>query len=144
MTDFFQVREFRFPEDYAAARALWQNAGPGIHVRASDDPIEIQKKLKHDPDLFLVAEEGGQLIGTVLGGFDGRRGMIYHLAVAPSYRRAGIGARLMAEVEDRLRGKGCLRCYLLVTTDNEDAIAFYQRRGWEPMDTVFVYGKDLL
>jgi ribosomal protein S18 acetylase RimI-like enzyme len=144
MTKSIQIRKFRFPEDYAAARALWEVAGPGIHIRASDDPAEIQKKIQRDADLFLVAETDGRLIGTVLGGFDGRRGMIYHLAVAQPYRRSGIGAQLMAEVENRLRSKGCLRCYLLVTTDNQDAIAFYRQRGWEAMDTVLVYGKDLL
>jgi ribosomal protein S18 acetylase RimI-like enzyme len=143
MMDSYWIREFRFPQDYLAARRLWEVAGPGIHVRASDELAEIQMKLQRDPDLFLVAEADSQLIGTVLGGFDGRRGMIYHLAVDQAYRRTGIGARLMSEVEKRLRSKGCLRCYLLVTTDNQDAIAFYQRRGWEPMDSVFVYGKDL-
>lgn len=139
----FSIREFHFPQDYAAARRLWETAGPGIHVRRSDEPEEIQKKLQHDPDLFLVAEADGQLVGTVFGGFDGRRGMVYHLAVAESYRRTGIGAKLMNELENRLRLKGCLRCYLLVTTDNENAMAFYQRRGWERMDTLFIYGKDL-
>lgn len=139
----FSVREFHFPEDYDAARRLWEVAGPGIHIRRSDEPGEIQKKLQRDPDLFLVAEADGQLVGTVFAGFDGRRGMVYHLAVSESHRRSGIGAKLMEELENRLRLKGCLRCYLLVTTDNENAIAFYQRRGWEPMDTVFVYGKDL-
>jgi len=137
------IREFHFPQDYAAARHLWETAGPGIHVRRSDEPEEIRKKLERDPDLFLVAEEEGRLIGTVCGGFDGRRGMVYHLAVAESHRRSGIGAQLMDELENRLRLKGCLRCYLLVTTDNENAMAFYRRRGWDPMDAVFVYGKDL-
>lgn len=139
----FSIREFQFPEDYDAARRLWEAAGPGIHIRRSDEPGEIEKKLQRDPDLFLVAVADGQLIGTVLGGFDGRRGMVYHLAVADSYRRSGIGAMLMAELENRLRLKGCLRCYLLVTIDNENAFEFYQRRGWERMDTVFIYGKEL-
>ena len=51
-----QVREFRYPEDYPAARSLWENAGPGIQLRHSDESDEIQKKLQRDPDLFLVAE----------------------------------------------------------------------------------------
>ncbi|MGD0611720.1 MAG: GNAT family N-acetyltransferase [Anaerolineales bacterium] len=135
----FSIREYHFPEDYDAARQLWEGAGPGIHVRRSDEPGEIQKKLQRDPDLFLVAEADGRLIGTVCGGFDGRRGMVYHLAVEESYRRSGIGEKLMGELENRLRLKGCLRCYLLVTIDNENAITFYKRRGWERMDTVFIY-----
>jgi ribosomal protein S18 acetylase RimI-like enzyme len=136
------IREFRYPDDYAAVRALWETAGPGIHMRRSDELQEIQKKLQRDPDLFLLAEQDGRVIGSVLGGFDGRRGMVYHLAVGAEYRRRGIGERLMEELEKRLRAKGCLRFYLLVTCDNEEAIGFYEKRGWEKMD-LHIYGKDI-
>jgi ribosomal protein S18 acetylase RimI-like enzyme len=138
-----QVREFRFPEDYPAARFLWENAGPGINVRRSDEPEEIHKKLQRDPDLFLVAESNGKLIGTVIGGFDGRRGIIYHLAVEADFRQHGIGNLLMDEVERRLKAKGCLKCYLLVTVDNENAMRFYQARKWERMDSIYTFTKEL-
>ncbi len=138
-----RLREFRYPEDYPAARRLWESAGPGIQLRRSDEPAEIEKKLSRDPDLFLVAEVDGKLVGTVIGGFDGRRGMIYHLAVDVSVRERGIGEMLMNEVERRLKEKGCVRSYLLVTTGNEQAMRFYEKRGWSRMDTVYVYGKDL-
>ncbi len=137
------MREFQYPEDYPAARFLWDNAGPGIHVRRSDEPAEIQKKLQRDPDLFLVAETQGRLIGTVIGGFDGRRGMIYHLAVEAEFRQQGIGSLLMDEVEKRLKEKGCLRCYLMVAEGNNDAMRYYEKRHWERMDTILTYGKDL-
>jgi len=136
------LREFHFAEDYSAARALWENAGSGIQVRRSDEPEEIQKKLQHDPDLFLVAETEGKLIGTVIGGFDGRRGLIYHLAVDETFRKHGIGSLLMDEVERRLKVKGCLKCYLMVTVENENAMHFYETRGWESMDTVRTYAKE--
>jgi ribosomal protein S18 acetylase RimI-like enzyme len=141
--DGIRLREFHFPEDYPAARLLWDNAGPGIHVRRSDDPEEIQKKLQRDPDLFMVAESRGSLIGTIIGGFDGRRGMIYHLTVDSAYRKRGIGSLLMDEVERRLKAKGCLKCYLMVAEDNEDAMRFYERRDWERMDTITTFGKEL-
>ncbi len=137
------LREFRFPDDYLPVRSLWENAGSGIQLRRSDDPEEIRKKLERDPDLFLLAEVNGHLAGTVLGGFDGRRGMVYHLAVAEEYREQGVGGKLMDELERRLRGKGCIRCYLLVTTDNASAMQFYERRGWQRMEHVFPYGKEL-
>jgi len=137
-----RLREFQFPEDYTAARVLWENAGPGIHVRRSDEPAEIQKKLERDPDLFLVAEADGKVIGTVIGGFDGRRGLIYHLAVEADYRKQGIGGLLMEEVERRLKAKGCIRCYLMVADDNRNAMGFYENLGWERMDTVYTYAKD--
>lgn len=137
------IREFKYPEDYPAARLLWENAGSGIHLRRSDDPEEIQKKLQRDPDLFLIAEIDDEMVGTVLGGFDGRRGMVYHLAVSDQYRRQGIGELLMDELERRLKSKGCIRCYLLVTVENEDAMHFYKKRGWSHMDYVYTFGKDL-
>jgi ribosomal protein S18 acetylase RimI-like enzyme len=137
------VREFKYPEDYAPIHTLWENAGPGIHLRRSDDLDEIEKKLRFDPDLFLVAEVDGQIVGTVMGGFDGRRGMVYHLAVTESYRELGIGEKLMEELERRLLDKGCIRCYLLVAADNGSAMRFYEKRGWSRMEHVYTYGKDL-
>jgi ribosomal protein S18 acetylase RimI-like enzyme len=136
------IRTFRFPEDYPAVTHLWENAGPGVHVGRSDTLEEIGKKVQRDPDLFLVAEADGDLIGSVIGGYDGRRGMIYHLAVAEAYRQRGIGAALMEEVERRLKAKGCLKSYLLVVDGNEDATAFYQKRGWQTMG-VTILGKEL-
>jgi len=138
------IRTFRFPDDYAAVHDLWQNAGPGIHVRRSDEPQEIYKKIQRDPDLFLVAEEDHRIIGTVVGGYDGRRGMVYHLAISASYRRRGTGSSLMEALEKRLQEKGCTRYYLLVTRDNTNAMQFYESHGWQRMDDLHVYSKDLV
>lgn len=138
----FSIREFIFPEDYQAVIKLWEQAGPGIQVRRSDQLKQIERKLERDPDLFLVAESEGMIVGSVLGGFDGRRGLVYHLAVAGEFQRHGIGAALMEELEGRLKAKGCIRSYLLVTRDNHQAINFYEARGWERMD-LHVYGKNL-
>ncbi len=136
------IRSFRYPHDLVSVLELWENAGPGVHLGRSDTPEEIQKKLMRDPDLFLIAEQDGKVIGTVLGGFDGRRGMVYHLAVAADHRHQGFGEALMQAVEDRLRDKGCLRYYLLVTQDNENAIRFYEKRGHLRLP-LYIYGKDL-
>lgn len=67
------IRPFSFPEDYEIIYKLWLNAGDGIHLRFSDEPGEIEKKIARDPDLFLLAEMDGEVLGTVMGGFDGRR-----------------------------------------------------------------------
>ena len=139
-----QIREFRFPADYQQVYDLWSSIEKGVHVGRSDSPVEIEKKTAHAPDLFLVAESENKIIGSVIGGYDGRRGLIYHLAVSASFRGQGIGSRLMNEVESRLRVKGCLKCYLLVTTDNSEAETYYRQRGWQPMDSVHLFGKDLL
>jgi len=132
------IRQFDFERDLEAVLRLWQHSSPGVRLGVSDTPDEIKKKLSHDPDLFLVAEEDGHLVGTVLGGFDGRRGMVYHLAVALSHRSHGIGAALMAELELRLKAKGCLKYYLQVTADNESAVHFYKRLGWNVSPNTFM------
>lgn len=141
MTD-IHIREFRHPADYDAAIRLWESSGAGIRVGASDAPEEIEKKVQRDPDLFLVAEAGGEMIGTVIGGFDGRRGMVYHLAVAPAYRRRGLASRLMGELERRLRLKGCIRAYLVVRPDNLDAMKYYETIGWGHLDD-YLFAKNL-
>ncbi len=140
--DSYLIREFNFEQDYQRVINLWESAGPGIHIRRSDEPGEILKKLERDPDLFLIAEKDREIIGSVIGGFDGRRGMMYHLAVRIDERSRGIGTALMDALEVRLREKGCIRYYLMVTYENEEAIQFYKNRGWEKMD-LHAFGKDL-
>jgi ribosomal protein S18 acetylase RimI-like enzyme len=112
-----------------------------VHLGRSDTPEEIQKKLQRDPDLFLVAEADNQIVGTVIGGFDGRRGMVYHLAVSEACRRLGVGTALMDELERRLKAKGCLKAYLMVVPDNDDAPSFYEKCGWQVMD-VKIFAKE--
>lgn len=139
MTVFFQVREFDFEKDYDHVLNLWQNIEAGMAVGPSDAPEEIKKKLQRDPDLFLVAEQREQIIGTIVGGFDGRRGMVYHLAVRNEFRRQGVGQALLVKVEERLKTKGCIKCLLVVLNDNVDARYFYEECGWNlvPEDRVF-------
>lgn len=136
------LREFSFESDYGRVLELWKNIETGMNVGRSDTPEEIQKKLQRDPDLFLVAELRGVIVGTIIGGFDGRRGMIYHLAVRKDIRNHGIGGRLLAEVEKRLQAKGCLKCYLLVFADNPQAIQLYEKHGWREMTEDRIFGKE--
>jgi ribosomal protein S18 acetylase RimI-like enzyme len=138
-----RIRQFHFPQDYEQLLALWSSMERGVHVGRSDSPAEIEKKLSRDPDLFLVAECEDRIVGSVIGGYDGRRGMVYHLAVDRAFRSQGVGSRLMDEVEARLRAKGCLKSYLLVAEDNHDVDAFYKKQGWQHMDTVHLFGKEL-
>ncbi len=128
-----RMREFTLG-DYDAIYQLWSNAGPGIGLGRSDTREEIAKKLQRDPDLFLVAESDGKIIATVIGGFDGRRGIVYHLAVEQAYRGSGIGKLMMEEIERRLTAKGCLRSYLLVKREAADVQGFYRDIGWEKMN----------
>lgn len=132
------IREAQIPDDYQEIISLWQFAGPGIHITQSDSLEEIKKKQLRDPELFLVAEDDGEVIGTVLGGFDGRRGIVYHLAVSESHREQGIGESLMNELEVRLSRKGCIRCYLLVTLDSQKNVDYYLKRGWDKLELLIM------
>jgi ribosomal protein S18 acetylase RimI-like enzyme len=136
------VRQFLFKDDYDRVLRLWKSIETGMNVGRSDAPEEIQKKVQRDPDLFLVAEIGDDIVGSVIGAFDGRRGMIYHLAVHRDFRGQGIGAALLVEVEDRLKAKGCLKCLLHVFADNTEAIHFYKNRGWREQTEDVVFGKE--
>jgi ribosomal protein S18 acetylase RimI-like enzyme len=135
------IRPFDLDRDYEAALRLWRTVGPGVNVSPSDSRDALALKLTRDPDLFLVADdEAGQLIGTVIGGFDGRRGLVYHLAVAAGHRGRGLGTALMAELERRLKAKGCYKYYLLITPDNPSVADFYRRLDWDFMP-VQIMGK---
>jgi ribosomal protein S18 acetylase RimI-like enzyme len=136
------LREFSFPRDYETVLKLWKSIESGMNVGRSDTPEEIQKKLQRDPDLFLVAELQNEIVGTVIGGFDGRRGLVYHLAVRKDLRSRGIGGMLLTEVENRLQAKGCLKCYLLVFADNPQAIQLYEKHGWREMTEDRIFGKE--
>ena len=137
-----EIREFNLKLDYPSVRELWQQAGPGVQLSPSDEPLEIERKLERDPDLFLVLVERGEILGTVIGGYDGRRGIVYHLAVRPERRGEGLGRALMIEIEDRLRSKGCYKYYLLVRKELDQVLTFYESLGCELMD-LHVLGKVL-
>lgn len=138
-----EIRVYQDDTDFERVTRLWLESGPGVQLSRSDSHAELRKKAEFAPDLFLVAHEHAEIVGTVIGGYDGRRGMVYHLAVASRLRWKGIGSALMTELESRLRDRGCLKCYLLVTKDNPGGLEFYRKRGWDVMD-IHLLGKELL
>ena len=89
-----------------------------------------------------MLEDGGQLIGSVMVGYEGHRGWINYLAVHPDRRRQGLGRHLMAQAESRLRDLGCPKVNLQVRQSNESATEFYQRIGYA-VDDVISLGKRL-
>jgi N-acetylglutamate synthase len=120
------------PSDYEAVLALWKSL-PGMGLSSADEPANIAAFLEKNPTTSLVAERDGRIVGTVLGGWDGRRGYVYHLAVALPSQAAGVGTALMDEVERRFAALGVRRIHLMIYRDN-GAAAFYERRGWFKRD----------
>ena len=122
-----KIRAFE-DADEAAVVALWTHCGL---VRPWNDPHkDVARKKQVQRDLFLVAEQGGEIVGAVMGGYEGHRGWVNYLAVHESQRRNGLGRTLMAEVETRLRALGCPKINLQVRNDNRGALAFYTRIGF--------------
>jgi len=117
-------------EDESAVAQLWREIFPSAPSwnRPEDD---IQRKLAVQRELFLVAERGGEIVGSAMAGYDGHRGWVYYVAVSPTYRRLGIGSALMNEVERRLAGIGCPKLNLQVRASNEAVVAFYRYLGYE-------------
>jgi predicted N-acetyltransferase YhbS len=139
--DGWSIREFIFPDDYSACAQIWKTVGGGIKFSPSDSLEQIRMKLDYSPDLLLVATLGDQIVGTVIGGFDGRRGMIYHLAVDLAWQGKGIGKALMSEVERRIVAKGCHKMYLMMDHNHPELLDYYSRLGWQKMD-VFIAAKE--
>ena len=131
------IRQFEFT-DYQEVAALWEASD--IRV----DPLEdLERKLRRDPDLFLVAEHHGKIVGVVLGGFDGRTGSINRLAIAEGQRREGLAKRLIESVEQRLRDRGALRCFAWIHGHNSASRSLFQSVGYDEWDDVVTTSKRL-
>jgi ribosomal protein S18 acetylase RimI-like enzyme len=112
--------------DYDAVTRLWAQAGLPYRPRGRDQPDKMRVELERGTAVFLVAEAEDELVGVVLGTHDGRRGWINRLAVAPAYRRRGIAARLVSEVEQRVEALGIEIVAALIESDNEASLRFFR------------------
>ena len=127
--------------DAEAVVALWRDAGL---TRPWNDPYkDIERKLSEQPELFLVLEQDGVLIGTAMIGFDGHRGWVYYLAVAEGHRGRGHARALMAEAERLLVERGCPKIMLMVRSDNAPVMAMYEGLGYA-IESTAVMGKRLI
>jgi len=127
--------------DYEAVDALWRRAR--LWMRPSDGAEQVALKLTRDPDLFLVAVAASRIVGVTMGGWDGRRAYIYHLAVDPEWRRRGVADLLMDELEERFRAKGALKAKLQIVTGNDASLAFFAARGYRLESDCQPWGKEL-
>jgi ribosomal protein S18 acetylase RimI-like enzyme len=126
-------------DDLDAALALWartEHLGPVPRT-------EVEGLLCTDPELVLGASVDGELVGVVLGSFDGRRGWINRLAVDAGSRRRGVAAALLAETEDRLRARGCVQVNLLVFAANDAGRGFWRQHGYTSTEDVVLYHRRL-
>jgi len=127
-----QIRPFDLA-DTEPVVSLWQETGL---TRPWNNPYQdISRKLRVQPELFLVALDGSDLVGTVMAGYDGHRGWLYYLASSPARRGEGIGRKLVERAEELLIDMGCPKVQLMVRTENVEVHDFYASLGFEPFET---------
>ena len=128
-----EIRVFK-QADFEEVTTLWERCDL---LRPWNDPeTDIERKLNHDADLFLVAEVGGEVVGTVMGGYDGHRGTAYYLGVHPDFRGRGIANALISRLEKKLIARGCPKIQILVGEENDAVIGMYEKLDYETQDTL--------
>src|SRR4051812_43324098 len=128
--------------DLLQARQLWSET-EGVELAEGDSVEELTRYLLWNPGMSFVAIEGDQLVGAVLAGFDGRRGLLYHLAVAAEHRGTGIGRALAGRALTALKAAGATRVLILVSADNAAGEKFWTKLGWEALTFARPMGIDL-
>ena len=117
-------------EDYEGVYQLWIST-PGMGLNDVDDSYEgIKTFLLRNPNTCFIAKDGAQIIGVIISGHDGRRGFIYHTAVAMSYRHQGIAASLLQYACDALKNEGISKVALVVFKTNEIGNGFWEKQGF--------------
>lgn len=120
--------------DEAAVIDLWRRCDL---IRPQNNPrADIRRKLEVAPELFLVGEWESEIVATTMAGYEGHRGWINYLAVAPHLQKKGYGREIMEHAEKLLRGRGCPKINLQVRAGNKEAIEFYKRIGFTVDDVV--------
>ncbi len=109
--------------------ALWRDV-EDVLASVTDDEDAVRELLERDPTALLVAEDDGQVVATLIVGWDGWRGNLYRLAVQPDHRRRGVAAALVGEAERRLLLVGCRRIAAVVALGEEHAVGFWAAAGY--------------
>ena len=140
MTNSINISDFDI-RDTEAVVALWQNCGL---TRPWNDPYkDIQRKLTDTTGAFWLGRIGSEIVASIMIGYDGHRGSINYLAVAPDHTGTGIGRDLMARAEAFLIELECPKVAFCVRRDNAPVLAFYDHLGYG-IDDVYALGKRLI
>jgi ribosomal protein S18 acetylase RimI-like enzyme len=126
--------------DYDAVMQLWNSAAG---VRANESRAEFERILRRNPGLSASARAGNDLAGAVLCGHDGRRGYLYHLAVAEPFRRQGIARALVDRALAGLAREGIARCTIFLVADNTAGRTFWLQTGWRERTDLVAFAVDL-
>jgi len=137
------IRKMLF-SDYNRVYNLWLNS-PGVGLNTIDDSeMGIRKYLQRNPDTCFVSEKGGEITGVILSGHDGRRGLIYHMAVKTSEREQGVGNMLLEYATEALKNEGISKVYIMVFKNNITGNAFWEKRGFLVPDETIYRAKEIV
>ena len=128
------------PDDEEAVIQLWIDCE--LVVPQNNPKRDIERKLKVNPEWFLVGLFNGEVVATCMAGYEGHRGWINYLAVPPKNRRRGFATQMMNEAENLLKNAGCPKINLQIRDTNSQAIEFYKSIGFIT-DKVVSMGKRL-
>ena len=132
------IRAMR-PEDYEKVYKLWLSI-EGFGIRSIDDSKEgVERFLKRNPDLSVVAEQNGRIVGSIMVGHDGRTGCFYHVCVAKDYRKHGVGYKMVRYAVKALQSEGINKVTLIAFKRNQVGNAFWKNLGWTERDEVNYY-----
>lgn len=128
-------------DDRQTVIKLWRRCG--LVVAWNDPEADIDRKLRVDPELFVVGIAGSRLVATAMGGYDGHRGSLYYLAVDAEQQGRGYGRKIADYIADLLEQRGCPKLNIMVRSSNTRMIDFYHRLGFKT-DEVVCLGKRLI
>ena len=130
-------------EDYEGVYKLWKQT-KGFGIRSIDDSREgLERFLRRNPTTSIVAEEEGEIVGSILCGHDGRRGCFYHVCVAEEHRMKGIGTQMAKMAMDALRAEKINQVCLIAFTDNQVGNHFWEQSGWKRREDLNYYDLSL-
>ena len=135
-----EIVEYK-PEYVKDVIALWEKCGL---TRPWNNPaLDIERKMKERPELFLVGLIDGKVVASAMGGYEGHRGWVYYLGVDPDCQRRGLGRQMMEAIEKRLLETGCPKINIQVRGDNQTGLNFFRKIGYNTEDRVS-FGKRLI
>jgi N-acetylglutamate synthase len=129
-------------DDHAACLALWHQCD-GVAVRMWEDAAAMTRLIERNPAMSCAAEVAGRLVGTVLCGHDGWRGWLYHVAVAPAWRRRGLATALVSRAQVELTKAGIRRVHALLLSGNREAMQFWSSAGWRQREDLSLVSLEL-
>jgi ribosomal protein S18 acetylase RimI-like enzyme len=129
-------------ESYENVLALWKRC-EGVGLSYSDSPQAIRAYLERNPGMSFVAKADDNIVGAILGGHDGRRGYIHHLAVDIAWRRQGVARQLVETCIHALKEAGIQKTHIFIFSNNVDGIAFWKSVGWTHRSDLSIISKTI-